>query len=99
MKIERHTGCIYKALNIVNNKIYIGKTVQPPSKRFYQHFTGKGSTLLYSAIRKYGKDNILWMILEKGLPTEMLDERERYWIAKHDCISPNGYNLTHGGTI
>ena len=97
MKIERDTGCIYRALNMVNGKSYIGKTVQSFEDRINQHSSGQGSKLLRSAIRKYGIDSILWTALEKGLPEEMLDERERYWIDKYDCISPNGYNLTTGG--
>ena len=97
MKIERDTGCIYRALNMVNGKSYIGKTVQPFEDRINQHHSGHGSKLLRSAIQKYGNDSILWTTLEKGLPEEMLDERERYWIAKYDCMAPNGYNLTTGG--
>ena len=30
-------GHIYKITNIVNNKIYIGQTIQPIEKRFIQH--------------------------------------------------------------
>ena len=97
MKIERDTGCIYRALNMVNGKSYIGKTVQPFEERINQHHSGRGSKLLRSAIRKYGIDSILWTALEKGLPEGMLDEREKFWIAKYDCIIPNGYNLTSGG--
>ena len=97
MKIERDTGCIYRALNTVNGKSYIGKTVQPFEDRMTQHQTGQGSKLLRSAIKKYGADSILWTVLERGLPEGMLDERERYWIAQLDCMAPKGYNLTEGG--
>lgn len=48
------------------------------------------------AIRKYGKESFNRTILEE-CPIEQLNEREKYYIAKYNTISPNGYNLTAGG--
>ena len=30
-------GYIYKITNKINNKVYIGQTIQKPMERFYQH--------------------------------------------------------------
>ena len=98
MKTDRNIGCIYKILNLVNGKVYIGKTIQLAEKRMGRHLVkSQGSRLVYRASHKYGADNLLFTIVERGLSVEMLDEREKYWIAQLDCMAPKGYNLTEGG--
>jgi group I intron endonuclease len=48
----------------------------------------------HRAIRKYGKENFKWKVIEKC--NEGLGERETYYIDKFNSKSPNGYNMTDG---
>ena len=82
---------IYKTLNLINGKIYIGQdTNNDPN------YYGSG-LLLKKAIKKYGKKNFIKEILEYCDTKEILDEREIYYIKKYDSINM-GYNLSIGGT-
>lgn len=52
---------IYKITNLVNGKVYIGKTEETIEKRFRQHLSESNKDRcknrpLYRAIRKYGKE-------------------------------------------
>lgn len=89
---------IYIIKNKINDKVYIGQSVNP-HRRFIQHLCN-GNRLLDSlpihlAINKYGKDNFYYEILEKDI--ENYNEREKYWISYYDSQSPNGYNISEGG--
>lgn len=91
---------IYKIENLINKKIYIGKSVDI-STRWKDHRTNyknlaKDCTL-YKAIRKYGIDNFSFTIIEECEPiNEILNEREKYWINYYDSFK-KGYNDTYGG--
>jgi len=84
---------IYKTTNLLNNKVYIGKdTINNPT------YYGSG-LLIRAAIKKYGKENFKKEIIETCPATDILNEREKYWIdffKSTDRII--GYNLTDGGT-
>ena len=52
--------CIYKITNLINNKIYIGKTKKDIETRFKEHLQNAINDCQYNlskAIRKYGIDN------------------------------------------
>lgn len=51
---------------------------------------------LNNAIRKYGAEQFTVELIEECL-TEILDEKEKYYIGQYNTLYPNGYNLTHGG--
>jgi group I intron endonuclease len=81
---------IYKTINLINGKIYIG-----------QHYTsvddgylGSGKYLL-NAINKYGKENFKREILE-FVNIDNVNEREIYWIAETSATI-FGYNILSGG--
>ncbi len=83
---------IYKIINKVNNKIYIGKDLNNNPKYF-----GSGK-LLKLAIKKYGKENFEKIILEHCSSGKELCEKEIYWIKKLNSTNRNiGYNITFGG--
>lgn len=89
---------IYKIINKVNNKFYIGKSVNSAQIRFSQHIhaaikSKKSNNRFYNAIRKYGKDNFYFEILEQNIPSELLNDKEKLWISK---LNPH-YNSTIGG--
>ena len=58
---------IYKITNKINNKVYIGKSIYI-ERRWYEHKTDMNNinkqNHLYNAMRKYGKDNFLFEIIE-----------------------------------
>lgn len=97
------TGCIYIIKNTLNSKCYIGQT-NNFERRWKEHKhnaevgydKGKYRSVLYDAIRKYGKDVFVADVLEV-LPLSSLEQREKYWISFLDTLVPNGYNLTVGG--
>lgn len=88
--------CVYKITNLINHKIYIGITKRNPKIRFNEHFSNK-KELLYKAKEKYGKDNFSLEIIEKNIPEEDIDKKERYYIKLYNSLVPNGYNLSIGG--
>ena len=93
-------GLIYKVTNTINNKVYIGQTIQDVNKRWYDHVSQAKSCkkpgYFQRAILKYGRNAFSVTILEKDIPKEKLDEQEVYYIKKFDSYS-KGYNSTIGG--
>jgi len=95
--------------NLVNSKIYIGKTMaSPPTKRWRQHlkiaknielYRRKGKAYyIHNAIHKYGSDNFEFSILESLNDEKSCNNSEKYWISFYTSNnSQNGYNLTLGG--
>lgn len=87
---------IYKITNKINGKSYIGQS-NNIERRFQEHQT-KGSISripLDIAIKKYGKENFSYEIIEE-CDISKLNEREAYWIQQYDSII-NGYNCSVGG--
>lgn len=83
---------IYKITNLINQKIYVGKSLEPD-----ENYYGSGLQIT-AAIEKYGKENFSKEILEE-CHQEDLDSREIYWIEKLDSRNPLiGYNISIGGT-
>lgn len=86
-------GIIYKTTNLINNKIYIGKTVKHKDNNFY---IGSG-TIIKKAILKYGIDNFKRETIEE-CNINLLNEREIYWIKFFNSTdSKIGYNVAIGG--
>lgn len=92
---------IYKIENILNNKIYIGQSINI-EKRWKAHkkaaFDNKATEYeypLYRAMRKYGVDNFVFDIIEE-CESHILNDREKYWIKYYNSFF-NGYNQTLGG--
>lgn len=94
-------GSIYIIKNKINDKVYIGQTVQDVNTRFKQHLKPsitktRGSYKIYNAINKYGRDNFYFEILETNIPQNELDQKEIFYIEKHNSYK-NGYNSNNGG--
>ena len=98
---------IYKITNLINNKLYIGKTHLPNiQQRFRQHLSDAKKSHrehrpLYDAIKKYDAENFKIELIETVESDKIACERENYWITHFhtyvgfaDC---NGYNATLGG--
>ncbi|ATZ80520.1 intron encoded putative GIY-YIG endonuclease [Bodo saltans virus] len=100
--------CIYKITNMVNNKIYIGKTVEYKNGKkysidgrlkshFYCALKGNGCPALSNAINKYGKDKFIIEKLE-DTNSDNVDEREIFYIKEYNSRDKNiGYNIAVGG--
>ena len=87
-------GFIYK-LNFPSGKSYIGQTTQSIETRIKAHRQkSSGCILVSKAIQKY-PDFEIEILLE--INNELLSEYEIKFIKLYDTVSPNGYNLTHGG--
>lgn len=91
---------IYKIENLINNKKYIGQSVDI-EKRLNKHkwelSVNRDSLHLQASYNKYGKDNFTFEIIEE-CNEEELDEKERYYIAFYQTLLPQyGYNLESGG--
>lgn len=86
---------IYKIINLVNGKIYVGQTTKTIEARFKKHSTA--DSLIGQAIRKYGKENFKLELIAECETVEEANELEMHWIKELNCKAPNGYNLTDGG--
>ena len=100
---------IYKITNKINNKIYIGKSINI-KERWSEHIresllseekwnlNKRGEqTPIHKAIRKYGKDNFIFEVIEECTKEE-LNNKEIKWISYFNSTSSDiGYNLTLGG--
>lgn len=99
MKLDYEFGVIYKITNLINNKVYIGQTVQPLEQRWRQHCYKKGCIYMHNAILKYGKENFSKEIIEYDVPVNELNNKETFWIKHYKSyIRDFGYNiLIEGG--
>lgn len=95
-------GVIYKVTNLINNKIYIGQTIQTLSKRKRTHINDSLNPTcpFHHAIKKYGKENFKWEIIDKAFSFNELNEKEIFWIDFYDCYAnpKKGYNALKGGS-
>lgn len=87
--------------NLVNDKIYIGKT-KKLSQRWYYHcydaMRGIDNMALHKAIRKYGKHNFSVESILIGIPNDKVDFYEQMMIRAFGSTNPDiGYNISTGG--
>lgn len=80
-KIQTYTGSIYLIINKLNNKKYVGQTIQGVEKRFSQHSSKSDCPKLYNAIKKYGKDAFKVVTLKMFACSdfETLHKQLDYW--------------------
>ena len=92
------TYSIYKITNLINNKCYIGQSINTP-KRFREH--KNGNSTVSKAIKKYGVDNFLFEVIYQTLDVTDIDAAEVYFIKESNSLVESeggwGYNLDHGG--
>lgn len=99
--------CVYKIVNSINNKIYIGST-SDFSKRRVTHFRELQKNIhhnsyLQRSYNKYGKDKFIIDIIEKIVfPKEfllwdkrkiLLDREQSYINIYSSAVAKHGYNL------
>ena len=91
---------IYKITNQINNKIYIGQTVQELKERWSSHkynFKSNQNIFLYRAMRKYGIENFTIEEIGGANSQSELNYKEWLFIHNFNSLAPNGYNLRDGG--
>lgn len=105
---EKYEGYIYKIYNDCNDKLYIGQTITTLQERWHGHMSAKSNpkykSVLYKAMRKYGKDNfhIEELLKIEADTVESLVRRlnkleQEYILRYHSSIYENGYNVEWGG--
>lgn len=91
---DANVHCVYKITNLVNKKIYIGRTKKPLTSRLSGHFSNKSNCIyLKNAIKKYGKENF---VIEPIIFCEEKDVKyyESYLIGLHNSTDKSkGYNI------
>lgn len=97
------TGCIYIIENKINDKKYIGQTIQNLEERFSRHKNLKDGYYLHNAMNKYGVENFIIRSImdicsrdEKQLE-KFLNEQEINYISHFNTFLGEGYNMTAGG--
>lgn len=98
---------IYKIVNKINNKVYIGQTKRDINLRFSDHKSRINSKRkndiacrIYQAMKEYGTENFYIELLEQVTTPKEADEREKYWISILKSTDENfGYNIDKGGHV
>lgn len=90
-------GYIYYIKNLIDNKYYIGQTMNELSERWRQH-KQKNSNCRYlkHAFNKYGFENFEFKLICICFD-EDLNKFEIDYIKHYKSLVPNGYNLKEGG--
>ncbi len=92
---------IYKFVNKINGKVYIGFTNNPKRRKScHKHLAQfrKTKSLFHKAIRKYGLENFHWQIIYQSKDKDHCKNvMEKFFIKENNSISPKGYNITPGG--
>lgn len=89
-------GTVYVLRNRINNKCYVGQTLQFVHERLAQHT--RCGYLLTDAIQKYGQENFE-LILVKYTLIDNLDNLEKELVIKYNSKQPNGYNILEFGQV
>jgi group I intron endonuclease len=93
MVVKKQSG-IYQIRNLINNKVYIGKSVNINNRKT-QHFSSLRNNKhknfkLQGSVNKHGIDNFVFEILEL---CEEIDIKEIEYINKYNSCK-NGYNIS-----
>lgn len=100
-------GYIYKCTCNINNKVYIGQTIQNYKSRWKDHLRHsklKNDPLynckFYKAIRKYGSDAFVWEVIEKIDCEKFEDLQQKLDLLESKYIETfNSYKLGYNSTL
>jgi group I intron endonuclease len=91
---------IYKVVNRINGKIYIGFDSDWPNRLIYHYYNSRSKSknyYIYRAIRKYGWENFSFDLIYQSKDREYaLKIMEPFFIKEYNSFE-NGYNMTSGG--
>lgn len=104
-----YEGYIYKIINDINDKVYIGQTITTIAERWHGHMSSalnekRCKSALYNAMRKYGRDKFHVEEISKytedskdALINTLNLEEQKYILQYKSLVTQNGYNLEKGG--
>ena len=89
-------GFIYKIINKMTNKIYVGSTKTSIEQRYHEHLKAKDTSALHRDIQELGPENFNIELVEKikYIDDETLLIAETTYIMSYDSIN-NGYNTKY----
>lgn len=87
---------VYKHINKINGKVYVGQTVHSVERRWRKNGAGYRIGIFKLAIQKYGWDNFEHVIIETGLTKEEANKLEISLIKEYKNLGLS-YNITDGG--
>jgi group I intron endonuclease len=95
---HKNKGIVYLYTS-PSGKQYVGQTWDEEQRRNH-HSKARGKCpAFHQAVRKYGYGNFKYEVLYRDIEAqEEMDRLEMQEIASHNTISPNGYNLSTGGS-
>ena len=93
---------IYRITNLINNKVYIGQTINKPLNRWsrYRYETKRNfyQYPIYLAIRKHGIENFIFELICSCFDLDELNKKETWFIDNYNSNDPKyGYNCDRGG--
>lgn len=86
---------IYVIENTLNGKKYVGQTTRTLDERMKEHFR-HSNTPIDKEIKKVGKDNFDYYVIDEAHSIEELYNLEQHYIKELDTMN-NGYNCCYGG--
>lgn len=93
-------GVIYKCVNIFNDRVYIGQTINF-EKRKKSHLNSNHYSAIKNDLLKYGSDAFIWFIIQECSNQTELSHAEHYWIQIHldrgMKLGESLYNKNTGG--
>lgn len=93
-------GYIYKIINDINQKVYIGQTKRTIERRWSEHqkYANEedSKSKLYLAMKEIGINHFKIEPIEQIYGVEERNIREKYWIKYYNSFY-DGYNSTRGG--
>lgn len=104
-----YEGYIYKIVNDVNDKIYIGQTRRTVEERWNYHIydtkNRSDNMIIHKSMNKYGIAKFHPILIEKIIEDslfkliEKLNEKEKFYISEFNTVRPFGYNISIGGNV
>lgn len=91
---------IYRYTNLLNGKVYVGKTAYTLAHRGGSHLSEARLGCrrpFHAALRKYGIENFRIEVIDKANDPELAAFKETFHIALNGSKVPHGYNVTDGG--
>ena len=98
--MEKKNNCTVYKHTTPSGKVYVGITSKEVNERWLNGRGYQRNEHFWSAIKKYGWDNISHEILEVNLTREQAGEAEKRYIEMFQAADQSkGYNLTFGGEL
>ena len=97
-------GYVYTITNIVNNKVYVGQTIDIKKRKnahFYKLKINKHENKhLQRSFNKYGRDNFIFKIIAVINNREQLDVLENFFVFYYGFPDENkSFNMIEGGGV